>query len=163
MLRSIMKINLDQLFTFIQKAGRSTYATSGVDSTSYDEGGFKILSYKEGDYEYVDTYTGFFRSRGQEVVRYKGQPVWIASYGGGMVEENADLAIETFAFLKKAFLTDEPQFQTFRGPQNLKEGDWEYSYKQEGDIEEFTGYEEILHKGKLVFFHRMIGGVVKPK
>ena len=71
--------------------------------------------------------------------------------------------METFGFLKKAFLTDEPQFQTFRGPQSLKEGDWEYSYKQEGDIEEFTGYEEIRHQGKLVFFHRMIGGVISQK
>lgn len=158
-----MAIDLNQLFAFIQKAGRSTYATSGVDSTSYDEGGFKILSFTEGDYEYIDTYTGFFRSRGQEVVRFKGKPVWIASYGGGMVEENEALAMETFGFLKKAFLTDEPQFQTFRGPHSLKEGDWEYSYKQEGEIEEFTGYEEIRHQGKLVFFHRMIGGVITQK
>lgn len=152
-----------KLFTFIQKAGRSTYASSGVYSTSYNEGGFKILRFNEGDYEYIDTYTGFFRSRGQEVVRFKGQPVWIASYGGGMVEENEALAMQTFGFLKKAFLADEPQFQTCRGPQSLKEGDWEYSYKQEGDIEEFSGYEEIYFKGKLVFYHRMIGGLVVNK
>ena len=152
-----------KLFDFIQKAGRSTYATSGADSTSYEEGGFKTLRYTEGDYEYIDTYTGFFRSRGQEIVRLKGQPVWIASYGGGMVEENFDFAMETFGFLKKAFLTDEPQFQTFRGPQSLKEGDWEYKYKQDGDIQEFSGYEEIYFKGKLVFYHRMIGGIIKQK
>ena len=158
-----MNMNNDQLFAFIQKAGRATYASSGVESTAYDAEGFKTLRYSEGDFEYTDTYTGFYKSRGQEIVRYQDKPVWIASYGGGMTVKDPDFAIQTFGFLKKAFLTEDSSFRSFRGPAHLNSGDWSYTYTQEGMVEEFSGYEEIKHKNELVFFHRIIGGLVQQK
>ena len=158
-----MNINTDQLYYFIQKAGRSTYATSGVESVDYDKNGFKELNFAENDYIYKDAYTGFFRSRGIEIVGHKNMPVWVASYGGGMIEEDTDLAMQTFSILKKAFLTDEAGFQTFRGPHLFQQGKWRYTYEQQGGIEEFSGYEEIYLDNKLVFFHRIIGGLVKQK
>jgi hypothetical protein len=158
-----MNIDKNRLYDFIKKAGRSTYAASGVESVNYDKNGFKELSFAEGDYSYKDTYTGFFRSRGIEIVTYKNNPVWVASYGGGMLKGDADFALQTFEFLKKAFLTDEVGFQTFRGPHQFEQEKWRYKYDQDGDIEEFSGYEEIYFDNKLVFFHRIIGGLVKQK
>lgn len=156
-----MNIQTDQLYGFIKKAGQSTYASSDVESVNYDKNGFKELNFAENDYIYKDTYTGFFRSRGIEIVSHKGKPVWVATYGGGMMEEDAQLAMQTFSFLKKAFLTDEADFQTFRGPHLLQRDIWRYVYEQQGNIEEFHGYEEIYLDNKLVFFHRIIGGLVK--
>lgn len=156
-------MNTQLLFAFIQKAGRETYAASGVESTSYAADGFKTLRFTEGDFEYTDTYTGFYKSRGQEIVRYHDTPVWMASYGGGMTVADPDLAVQTFGFLKQAFLTEDSTFQSFRGPAHLTQGDWSYTYTQEGTIEEFSGYEEIKHKNVLVFLHRIIGGVVQQK
>ena len=158
-----MNIDKNRLYNFIKKAGRVTYAESGVESVTYDKNGFKELSFSEGDYSYKDTYTGFFRSRGIEIVTYKNNPVWVASYGGGMLKEEVDFAFKTFDFLKQAFLTDEEGFQTFRGPHNFKQRKWKYEYEQDGGIEEFSGYEEIYFDNKLVFFHRIIGGFVKQK
>ncbi len=141
-------------------------------SSSYVGGGkevkperkdFHELEYREGDFYYRDSYTGHIKSRGMELIRYKGKPVWSALYGGGMIEGKEDLTNETFKFLKKAMSTDERNFQFFRGPHNLKDGDWEYKYDQEGDVEEFSGYEEIYYKNELVFFHRVIGGLVIDK
>ena len=145
------------------KAFRSTYATSGVESVSMEKDGFKLLTFSEGEYSYKDSYTGFFRSRGMVVVNYQNLPVWTCAYGGGMVEENVGLAFKTFDFLKKAFLTDEQGFRTFRGPHKYISDNWDYKYNQEGDIEEFSGHEEIRLNDKLVFFHRIIGGLVKNK
>ena len=158
-----MNLDKNYLYNFIKKAGRITYATSGVESVTYDKNGFKELTFAEGDYSYKDTYTGFFRSRGIEIVTYKNSPVWVASYGGGMLREDADFALQTFEFLKKAFLTDEAGFQTFRGPHQFQQNKWLYKYDQKGDIEEFSGYEEIYFDNKPVFFHRIIGGFVKQK
>ncbi len=128
----------DQLYSFIVKAFRSTYATSGVESVQFEKDGFKVLNYGEGEYSYKDSYTGFFRSRGMIIVNFKNQPVWTCAYGGGMVEENTDLAFKTFDFLKKAFLTDEQGFQTFRGPHKYTSDNWDYKYNQEGDVKELT-------------------------
>lgn len=158
-----MNIDKNRLYDFIKKAGRITYATSGVESVNYDKNGFKELNFTEGDYSYKDTYTGFFRSRGIEIITYKNNPVWVASYGGGMMRDDADFAMKTFDFLKKAFLTDEAGFQTFRGPHHFRQDKWRYKYDQKGDIEELSGHEEIYFDNKLAFFHRIIGGLVKQK
>lgn len=158
-----MNLNKNRLYDFIRKAGQSTYAASGVESVKYDKNGFKELYFSENDYSYKDTYTGFFRSRGIEIVTYKNKPIWVASYGGGMINEDVNFPIQTFSFLKKAFLTHEVGFQTFRGPHQLKQGKWQYKYEQQGDVEEFFGYEEIYFDNKLVFFHRIIGGLIKQK
>lgn len=155
------KIMKEQLYAFIIKAGRSTYATSGVESVNYDKNGFKELLFTENDLTYKDTYTGFFRSRGIEIVSQKNVPIWVASYGGGMMKDDFDFAMQTFNFLKRAFLTDEESFQTFRGPHFLQQDKWKYTYEQMGDITEFHGHEEIYFDNKLVFFHRIIGGLVK--
>lgn len=94
-----------------------------------------------------------------EVVRFKGEPIWASLYGG-MIEGKEDLADEAFGFLKKAMSADEENFLSFRGPNELEEGDWKYSYEQIGDVFEFHGYEKIHYKNELVFFHRIIGGVI---
>jgi len=153
----------DQLFRFVDKAGKSTYPTLGVETVSPGKSGFKELTFSEGDFSYTDSYSGYYRSRGTELVRFKNQPVWMQLYGGGMVEGKESIAEMTFTFLKKAFLADEDNFKSFRGPHRLRDGDWLYTYQQDGNIFEFWGYEEISYKSELVFFHRTIGGIILPK
>lgn len=153
----------DQLYTFIKKAAKSTYPALEVEEISPEGSGFKDLNFSEGEFSYKDSYTGYFRSAGTEVVKFKGTPVWLQLYRGGMVEGKEALADKTFEFLKKAFTTYEEGFQSFRGPHSLKDGDWSYKYKQEGDISEFQGFEEIFFKDDLVFVHRTIGGLVVPR
>ena len=152
-----------ELYEFIDRAGKETYAGGGIPEEEPERSGFIELVYHDGDFLYRDSYTGYYRSRGMEVVRYKGEIVWTSSYGGGMVEGKEDLAHEAFGFLKKAMSADEEGFESFRGPHEFEEQDWKYSFDQEGDVSEFSGYEEIYHKGELVFFHRIIGGIVKNK
>lgn len=70
------------------------------------------------------------------------------------------LTEQTFGFLKQALGTDEPGFMSLRGPHNFIQGDWTYTYTQDGDITDFSGLEQIYHQGNLVFFHRAIGGIL---
>lgn len=148
------------LSEFIHKAAAAAYAGGGQPEKNPQRPGFTELVYSDGDLFYRDSYTGFIRSRGMEVVRNKDVPVWSSSYGGGMIGGHEKLAKQTFGFLKKCMLAPK-DFESFRGPRNFKDGDWEYKYTQDGNIEEFSGYEEIYYKGELVFFHRVIGGMVK--
>lgn len=148
-----------ELFEFIDRAGKSTYAGGGKE-VKPERKDFHELEFEDGDFYYRDSYAGHYRSRGMEVVRYKSKPIWAALYGGGMTEGSEKLANETFKFLKKAMSEDENGFQSFRGPHNLTDGDWRYSYEQNGDPFEFNGYEEIFYKNELVFFHRVIGGKI---
>lgn len=148
-----------QIFKFIDRAGKATYAGGGKE-VEPERKDFHELEYQEGDFYYRDSYAGHYRSRGMEIVRYQGKPVWASLYGGGMVEGKENLANQTFEFLKKAMSTDEKGFESYRGPHRLKIEDWEYRYDQEGDTEECSGYEEIYYKGELIFFHRIFGGLI---
>lgn len=154
-------VDLKQLQKFLKIASSKTYAAGGKEVTNPERPGFTELVYEEGNFFYRDSYTGHFRSFGTELVRYKGTPVWNTLYGGGMVEGKENLDHQTFEFLKKAFLARDED--SFRGPKRLVDGDWEYTYSQEEDITNFSGYEEIHYKGELVFFHRVIGGIIVHK
>lgn len=154
-------MDLNKLQDFLLKASAVTYAGGGKEEESPQRPGFKELVYTEDGWNYRDSYTGFYRARGMEVVQHKDIPVWTASYGGGMIEGKEDMAGEIYKFLKKAMLAKDPNIYSARGPQFFKDGDYEYRYSQDGGIEEFNGYEEIYLKGELVFFHRIIGGIIK--
>lgn len=156
-------ITKEELLAFLDRAGKATYAGGGKDEENPERAGFIELLYTEGDFSYRDSYTGYYRSRGMEVVRYKGMPIWTSMYGGGMAEGKDELADITFDFLKKALGAREEGFESFRGPHVLEDGDWKHTYTQEGNALEFSGYQEIYYKGELVFFHRIIGGVVEGK
>ena len=153
----------DELYQFIFRATASTYAGGGSYEQVVERPGFLEMVFQDGDWHYRDSYTGFYRSRGMEVVRYQGKPVWTSAYGGGMVTGQESLARETFSFLKKSILSKPRDKQSFRGPDNYQDGDWTYAYSQKGDTIQFTGHEEIHHIGKLVFFHDIIGGLVIDK
>jgi hypothetical protein len=157
---------LNELNRFFGEASKATYAGGGKEVESWHKG-FKELDYMSGDWYYRDSYTGFFRSWGQEVVYYKDKPFWTSLYGGGMTDESQgdnEFAIKTFGFLKKAMSAGEKssQFQP-RGPKSFDEGEWSYSCEFKGDIKKFQGSEKIHFRGEVVFTHNFIGGIVKSQ
>lgn len=154
---------LQALHQFMARASKATYASGGGKVDKPWRQGFKELEYREGDWYYRDSYTGFLRSWGQEVIWYKDKPVWTCLYGGGMEPQKMDVAFanETFGFLKKAFLAADKEsvFQP-RGPLDFQDGGWKYRCEVEGDIRKFSGHEFISQDGDTVFIHDFVGGVV---
>lgn len=158
-----MSLSQKKLQEFIERAGKATYAGDGKLEKVPQRPGFTELVYKEEEFSYRDSYTGYIRSWGEEVVRFKNKPVWTSLYGGGMSKGKEKLADVTFEFLKKAMRVKEKGFFSVRGPHLLEDGDWKHTYQQKGDFDNFSGYQEIFYKGELVFFHYVIGGLVLDK
>ena len=157
-------INLQKFAEFLVRAKVSTYAGDGREVTP-QRPGFNELEYKEDDLEYRDSYAGFYCAPGQEVVRFKGKPVWAMSYNGGMIKKYQDdeaFSGRTFVFLKEA-LKRVQKLRPFRGPESFKDGDFEYIDETEGDIALFNGCERILHKSEEVFRQRYFGGLIVGK
>ena len=152
-----------ELNQFIGKASKATYASGGGKVDEPQRNGFKELEYSEGNWYYRDSYTGFLRSWGQEVVWHDNTPFWTCLYGGGMSDGYMDnkAAEETFAFLKKVLSSGdkENQFQP-RGPKTFNDGEWSYQCDVEGSIEKFQGHESISRNGLIVFTHDFAGGLV---
>lgn len=158
-----MTFTLDELSSFISRATASTYAGGGAYEKIPERVGFAELVFADGDWAYRDSYTGFYRSSGMEIVRYQDQIVWTSNYGGGMVTGQEILAGQAFDILKKAMLVKPADYQSFRGPKAFVVGPWKYTYTQEGDLRAFHGYEEIHYQHNLVFSHRIHGGIILDK
>ena len=160
-----MKSNetLDELNVFLKKAIAHCYAGKGLPVKTPQRPGFIEYQFSDGDWEYRDSFTGWLRSWGSEIVYFQNQPVWVCSYGGGVVDTTPDQVRFIFKLLKDILLQETNQFRSARGPHKVKLGEWRYSYSQTGDLDEFRGLEEIKHQGELKFYHRVLGGLVKQK
>ena len=157
-------INLKILAKFLVKAKINTYASNGSEITP-QRPGFNELEFIERDLEYRDSYCGFFSAPGQEIVRYKGKPVWNMAYNGGMSKEyisNIEFSGKVYKFLKEALKKVE-ESKPFRGPNNLKQGNFEYINVSSGNIASFKGTEKIFYQGKEVFRQDYIGGLIIDK
>jgi len=155
---------LDELNRFLGKAKKSTYAGGGAILETSQRPGFIELEYDEKPWYYRDSFAGFIRSVGHEVVWRDGAPFWSMTYGGGMTPgftDSNEFASQTFNFLKKAMSTDENSM-TFqpRGPVILVDSDWKYECELIGSLSDFKGSEKISFKNEVVFTHDFFGGVI---
>jgi len=161
------QVNKEELLQFIAKAHRNTYAApKEVRRLHRCEqpilAGHKDYDFKEGDWEYHDSYAGQDWAPGREVVFLKGKPVWAMAYQGKHNESYPSefFQNQAFSFLRNALrnISDE---MPFRGPESFKEGDFEYTFKMNGDYQYFTGREAITYKGIEVFFQDIMGELIK--
>lgn len=178
--------DLNKLARFLVRAKRASYAGDGKE-VSPQRPGFREHEYVEGDWNYRDSYTGYYMAPGQEVVRFQGNPVWHMAYSGGMnpkLFEAREFTERTFEFLKTA-LSKVPVSLPFRGPASLTllgggEEAFEYMCSNHLDIRNFTGKETIRYRGRAindfaknrsnfwnasepVFEQDYIGGLIAPK
>lgn len=157
-----MNINYNELKNFLINANKNGYAGDGKEVNPPQRPGFEELEYTEGDWLYHDSFSGHYFAPGQEVVYFKGKPVWAMAYAGGMkfkYHGDANLSKETFTFLKKALLAMDPE-KPYRGPEKFNEGNWQYTSTISGDIKDFSGTETITRNGEVVFSQNFIGGVI---
>jgi len=154
-----VELDLEELAAFLIKAKRATYAGDGRE-VKPQRPGFKELEFSEGDFNYRDSYTGFYAAPGQEIVRFKGVPVWSMAYDGeiGKQFRNA-IAFKVYAFLKKALMQVE-ETKPFRGPEYFEEGNFVYINEVVGDITRFTGREKILLSNIEAFKQNYFGGLI---
>ncbi|MFA6460673.1 MAG: DUF5680 domain-containing protein [Candidatus Woesearchaeota archaeon] len=159
-----MNFTNEELAKFLVKAKIQTYAGEGKE-VSPQRPGFKELEYFEGDFEYRDSYCGFFSAPGQEIVRFRGEPIWAMSYNGGMIPEfrsEIAFASRTYQFLKLA-LSKVEESKPYRGPAHFEEGNWVYRSFIQGDITLFNGRESIFHRRIKVYEQTYMGGLIVSK
>ena len=150
----------DKLIRFIEKAKKRGYA-SLKDTFKKTKDGGKACLFKSGNLTYTDTYFGNLVDCGQERVYENGKVIWIMAYRGGIIKHQ-EKHYEAFNFLKKC-ISKIPKSFPARGPRKLKEGNWRYENKWKGNIESFTGEENIYYKGEKICFRYYLGGLIKNK
>ena len=152
--RSAMPDEHDGLTAFLLRAKRSTYAAKGKEAqpsrpASHD------FDYREGSWRYIDSYLGGECFAGEEAAWLDDAPVWSMNYAGRVLdgEFSGD-------FLKEALMHGTMDMP-YRGPALYAKGAYTYHCRVDGDMDWFSGQEEILLGGRRIYECRFHGGKVK--
>lgn len=154
-----VKVDLEQLETFIVKAKAATYVGGGAKSPSCRPGSHD-LKFQDGDFAYLDSYFGGVDFIGEEVVYYKGEPVWAMNYYGRILEPEMIEAAEAGSIIKQS-LTEMYKEGRFLGGFEHDTDDGVYTDTSVGDVASFTGKEWITRAGVIVYDLVYHGGLIK--
>lgn len=156
---------LENLGEFIIEAGKNGWAAEAPKVETPQRPGFKELAYQRDEWEYRDSYAGYYMGPGSSVVYYKERPVWYMSYGGqGQDQRYYDLAKATYVFLRKALMHPHPKLPV-RGPLSYEnpESNKMYWFDFEGDLSCGSWSELILDNHVQVFSQRGDVGLIIDK
>ncbi|HEY1074750.1 MAG TPA: DUF5680 domain-containing protein [Patescibacteria group bacterium] len=151
-------MNINDLRRFLIYCGKEGYATISEEGMIIESDQSTSIRIKKGDWQYHDNYFGGEPYGGREVVFYQVKPVWMMTYYGCVGDSVEDLK-SVYQHLKKA-LTLFPADAPFRGPKEFTEGNYSYKNRWDGDVEKFSGEEEIYHHNQKIYTAKYIGGVV---
>jgi hypothetical protein len=158
----ILPVPESHFVQFLQDAKRGTYAAQDNKTKVKSVlSGSHQLEYRKGPYFYRDIYFGGDYFVGQETVYYKNEPIWGMSYAGGVNEElDAVQTPNIYNFLTEA-LRAVPKDAPYRGPESMVKGDFKYSNRVLGGFSRFSGVEQILYLGNLIYQLHYGGGLLK--
>lgn len=148
---------LRALAAFLVEGHKRCWAGDGAEETPMFPG-MKCLYHKSHEWEYRDSYSGYFRAPGSTFISFRDVPVWNMSYfGQGQMPGQEPFAKPTYAFLKRALLQATPALP-YRGPSEYREDGWTYRFQMlHGDLEDFLAKENVF-KGNASVFSQTIGG-----
>jgi catechol 2,3-dioxygenase-like lactoylglutathione lyase family enzyme len=154
-------IRRQELVDFLLKAKRATYAAfDGQNKVKTPAlSGSKQLEYRDGPFLYRDVYFGEEFFAGQEVVYHNDVAIWTMTYAGGFVGDQTGTPEfnEVFGGALRQVAADRP----YRGPNQYRVGNLEYTDYTQGDLARFSGREMITREGQPVYALRYMGGLLK--
>jgi hypothetical protein len=156
-----MPLNLKDLRLFIIQSTKHGYASEGEAGKKIESDGSKTFVYKEGNWKSHDNYFGGEPFGGRTIVFYKDKPVWMMVYYGS-VGKDINNFTKIYEVLQKALL-DAPEKYPYRGPESFKDDDFEYTNKWNGEIDNFSGEEAIMHLDEEIYRAKYLGGIVNVR
>lgn len=97
---------------------------------------------------------------GEEELYYRKGLVWNMSHNGRYLIQEKPVQHEVLRMIRRAVDVTDKGFDSFRGPEYMQIGQFEYRYEQEGTTSLFRGVEQIFHKKHLAAKVYVIGGLV---
>ena len=154
-----LNFSQEQLNNFIVQAKAATYVGNGANVESCRPGSHD-LKFEAGDFAYLDSYFGGADFLGQEVVYYRGEPVWAMNYYGRILESECIRADEAGQIIKQSLSAMYKEGRFLGGFEYMIDGDM-YVDTSKGDAACFTGQEWITRNGAKVYELVYHGGLVK--
>lgn len=155
------------LIGFLINAKKETYANENIKKSESSRIGSHDYHYEseiEGETMiYHDTYFGGLKFMGEEVV-YRGAstPKWGMNYYGLTLDSSfGEEAIDKVLRPALMKVGDDNAVLPLRGPSKYINGEYLYIFKTDGDIDNFSGTEEIYKNDKLIYKLNCHGGFIE--
>lgn len=142
---------------FLIKSNIAGYASGEEKKWKNESDGSTSINYVDGIWRFHDNFFGGEPYGGRLVVFKNNNPYWIMVYYG-WVDKKANTD-EVYKVLRIA-LKNMPEAAPFRGPKEIKQNNYTYRNSWTGDIERYTGEEQITQNGKLCYKANYMGGLV---
>ncbi len=153
-------MNKEALRQFLIDSNKAGYAGGEEKKWIKEPDGSTTIPFEKGDWRSHDNFFGGEPYGGRVVVFHENKPYWMMIYYGWVAE-----GVETdpvYAILRNA-LMQMPEDAPYRGPKEYKEGELTYSNAWTGEMERYSGEEQITQGEKLVYKANYIGGLVDQR
>ncbi|MEK7118371.1 MAG: DUF5680 domain-containing protein [Patescibacteria group bacterium] len=147
------------LSKFLNEANKATYTNKDATKVASSRTKSQDYHFEKGDLAYHDTYFGGRDFIGEEIVYENQKPVWGANYFGFVLDKNVSEK-DIYDFLRKALMQEYNNAIPVRGPGNYVEEDKTYRFAADGELANFSGKEEIIFDGKIVYRCFVHGGMI---
>lgn len=147
---------------FLIEAKKQTYANENVEKVLSARKNSKDYEYKRDNMVYHDTYFGGTNFIGEEVVYVDDKTYWAMNYYGVTLDETLGEEAMDNA-LRPALMNVgvDKDVIPVRGPKEMINGEYKYSFEVVGDINYFSGVEIIYKNDKKIYELKCHGGLVK--
>jgi hypothetical protein len=145
---------------FLIDSNKAGYAGGEEKKWIKELDGSTTIPYIQDQWKSHDNFFGGEPYGGRVVVFYQEKPVWMMVYYGWIME--GVVTDPVYAILREA-LKQMHEDAPFRGPKEFKDGELTYSNRWHGDVERYSGEEQITQNGKLIYKANYMGGLVDQR
>ena len=153
-------MNIETLTKFLNEANKATYANKSAPKVAPSRLKSEDYHFEKDGLIYHDTYFGGRDFIGEEIVYENEKPVWGANYFGFVIDENISEK-DVYDFLHRALMQEYDDVIPVRGPSNFSADNKTYRFIVNGNLTNFSGTEEILFGGKVVYRCLIHGGMIR--
>lgn len=153
-------MNKEALKQFLVDSNSAGYAGGEEKKWIKEPDGSTTIPYEKDQWRSHDNFFGGEPYGGRTIVFYEGKPYWMMVYYG-WVEEGIE-SNPIYGVLRNA-LKQMPEDHPFRGPKEFKDGEYTYSNSWEGEVDRFSGEEQITQGEKLIYKADYLGGLVDQR
>lgn len=153
-------MNNQSLKQFLIDSNNAGYAGGKEKEWVKEEDGSTTIPFTKGDWKSHDNFFGGEPYGGRTVVFHESKPIWIMVYYG-WVEEGVETD-PIYAILRNA-LKQMPADYPYRGPQKYSENEYTYTNNWSGEVDRFSGSEQITQNGKVIYKADYMGGLVDQR